>query len=49
MDLVSYGSKEEPVVDDEELGSEGADLVRIERVYRYANTAHLITNSTDNI
>ncbi|KAG9544174.1 MFS general substrate transporter, partial [Aureobasidium melanogenum] len=34
MELASYGSKEEPVVDDEELGSEGADLARIERVYR---------------
>ncbi|KAG9841831.1 MFS general substrate transporter, partial [Aureobasidium melanogenum] len=34
MELAGYGSKEAPIVDDEELGSEGADLARIERVYR---------------
>lgn len=35
MELAGYGSKEAPVVDDQELESEGADLARIERVYRY--------------
>lgn len=37
MELAGYGSKEAPVVDDQELGSEGADLARIERVYKYVN------------
>jgi hypothetical protein len=35
MELASYSSKEKPVIDDQELGSEGADLARIERVYKY--------------
>lgn len=41
MELAGYGSKEAPIIDDEELESESADLARIERVYRYVNTAHL--------
>lgn len=40
MELAGYGSKESPMVDDQELGSEGADLARIERVYKYVDTAH---------
>lgn len=40
MELADYGSKEAPIIDDQELGSEGADLARIERVYKYVNTAH---------
>ena len=39
MELAGYVSKEVPVVDDQELGSEGADLARIERVYKYVNIA----------
>ena len=34
MELAGYGSKEAPVVDDQELGSESVDLARIERVYK---------------
>lgn len=34
MELAGYGSKEAPVVDDQELGSQGVDLARIERVYK---------------
>lgn len=34
MELAGYGSKEAPVVDDQELGSEGVNLARIERVYK---------------
>lgn len=37
MELAGYGSKEAPVVDDQELESEGADLARIERVYKYVD------------
>jgi hypothetical protein len=43
MELAGYNPKETPVVDDQELGSEGADLARIERVYKYVN-ATLDTN-----
>lgn len=34
MELAGYGSKEVPVVNDQELGSEGVNLARIERVYK---------------
>lgn len=34
MELAGYGSKEASVVDDQELGSQGVDLARIERVYK---------------
>jgi hypothetical protein len=37
MELAGCGSKEAPVVDDQELESEGADLARIERVYKYVD------------
>jgi hypothetical protein len=37
MELAGYSSKETPIIDDQELGSEGADLARIERVYKYVN------------
>jgi hypothetical protein len=37
MELAGYSSKETPIIDDRELGSEGADLARIERVYKYVN------------
>jgi hypothetical protein len=46
MELAGYSSKEAPVVDDEELGSEGADLARIERVYKYVNITTI--DSIDN-
>jgi hypothetical protein len=39
LELAGYGSKEAPVVDDLELESEGADLARIERVYKCVNVA----------
>ena len=48
MELAGYGFKEAPVVDDQEMGSEGADLARIERVYKYVNTA-LSINFTNNV
>jgi hypothetical protein len=37
MELAGYSNKEAPIIDDQELGSEGADLARIERVYKYVN------------
>ena len=43
MELAGYGSKEAPIIDDQELGSEGAGLARIERVYKYVIS---ITSST---
>lgn len=48
MELAGYSSKEAPVVDDQELGSDGADIARIERVYKYVHDTISTPSTTSN-